>query len=423
MLKLYEVIVMRRPLVFIHGIFGSMYVPTLVGKAWGFGPAGYIYDSFIENLKSLGYMEGKNLFICYYEWWKDIPECVNTLMSKINEARIKNNCDKVDVVCHSMGGLLLRSYVQGNFYRNDVGKVVFLSSPHYGAANAYYAWEGGAVPPDNDEDFLNILLKGFIWAIGKIKGEKDELMIIRRYIPSIKSLMPSAEYGNYVFKYPIKNNKIVFKNILYMKEQNGFLNELNSSIDKFYERADEVYVFSGNGIYTNKFIQVADSDDSVLWPDGRAVGVVRDDKGDGTVLIKSALGVEGNKYVLNAGHGGILNASIPHLKEILGVEEAPKASVLEKVLSFVNILTDSKVIVLDRGQKLKKYNVFGKVNWYMAINEEGEYHFSSPDFAARSIMIHTNKGFAVKTIKQKDRFRKSETRLFVDRNGNFEFKG
>ncbi|MEG6566677.1 lecithin--cholesterol acyltransferase [Thermoanaerobacterium saccharolyticum] len=414
---------MRRPLVFIHGIFGSMYVPTLVGKAWGFGPAGYIYDSFVENLKSLGYAEGKNLFICYYEWWKDIPECVNTLMSKINEAKIKNNCDKVDVVCHSMGGLLLRSYVQGNFYRNDVGKVIFLSSPHYGAANAYYAWEGGAVPPDNDEDFLNILLRGFIWAIGKIKGEKDELMIIRKYIPSIKSLMPSIEYGNYVFKYPIKNNKIVFKNILYMKEQNGFLNELNSSIDKFYERAEGVYVFSGNGVYTNKFVQVADSDDSVLWPDGRAVGVVRDDKGDGTVLTKSALGVEGNKYVLNAGHGGILNASIPHLKEILGVEEVPKISILEKILSFVNILTDSKVLVLDRGQKLKKYNVFGKVNWYMAINEEGEYHFFSPDFLARSIMIHTNKGFAVKTIKQKDRFRKSETRLFVDRNGNFEFKG
>lgn len=80
---------MRRPLVFIHGIFGSIYVPTLVGKAWGFGPAGYIYDSFIDNLKTLGYTEGKNLFICYYEWWKDIHECVNTLMSKINEAKIK----------------------------------------------------------------------------------------------------------------------------------------------------------------------------------------------------------------------------------------------------------------------------------------------------------------------------------------------
>ncbi len=413
---------MRRPLVFVHGIFGSIYVPTLVGKAWGFGPAGYIYDSFINNLKTLGYTEGKNLFICYYEWWKDIPECVNTLMSKINEAKIKNNCDKVDVACHSMGGLLLRSYVQGDFYRNDVDKIIFLSSPHYGAANAYYAWEGGAVPPDNDEDFLNILLRGFIWAIGKIKGEKDELMIIRKYIPSIKCLLPTHEYGNYVFKYPIKNNKILFKNILYMKEQNDFLNELNYSIDRLYERANEIYVFSGNGIYTNKFIQVTEIDDDIVWPDGRAVGVVRDDKGDGTVLIKSALGVNGNQHVLDAGHGGILNASIPDLKEIFGVEEAPKVSLFEKITSFVNILTDSKVIVLDRGQKLKKYNIFGKVNWYMSFNEEGEYHFSSPDFSIRSIMIHTNKGFTVKTLKPSGRYRNSRIDLFVDKNGNFDIK-
>ncbi|MGF7398212.1 esterase/lipase family protein [Thermoanaerobacterium thermosaccharolyticum] len=421
-MRLYEVIIMRRPLVFVHGIFGSIYVPTLVGKAWGFGPAGYIYDSFINNLKTLGYTEGKNLFICYYEWWKDIPECVNTLMSKINEAKIKNNCDKVDVACHSMGGLLLRSYVQGDFYRNDVDKIIFLSSPHYGAANAYYAWEGGAVPPDNDEDFLNILLRGFIWAIGKIKGEKDELMIIRKYIPSIKCLLPTHEYGNYVFKYPIKNNKILFKNILYMKEQNDFLNELNYSIDRLYERANEIYVFSGNGIYTNKFIQVTESDDDIVWPDGRAVGVVRDDKGDGTVLIKSALGVNGNQHVLDAGHGGILNASIPDLKDIFGVEEAPKVSLFEKITSFVNILTDSKVIVLDRGQKLKKYNIFGKVNWYMSFNEEGEYHFSSPDFSIRSIMIHTNKGFTVKTLKPSGRYRNSRIDLFVDKNGNFDIK-
>jgi len=85
-------------------------------------------------------------------------------------------------------------------------------------------------------------------------------------------------------------------------------------------------------------------------------------------------------------------------------------------------LTDSKVIVLDRGQKLKKYNIFGKVNWYMSFNEEGEYHFSSPDFSIRSIMIHTNKGFTVKTLKPSGRYRNSRIDLFVDKNGNFDIK-
>ncbi|SNX54341.1 lecithin--cholesterol acyltransferase [Thermoanaerobacterium sp. RBIITD] len=413
---------MKRPLVFIHGIFGSIFVPTLVGKTWGFGPASYIYEPFIDNLKTLGYTEGKNLFICYYEWWKNIPDCINTLMSKINEAKIKNGVDKVDVICHSMGGLLARSYVQSGFYKNDIDKLIFLATPHYGSANAYYAWEGGAVPPDNDEDFINILLRGFLWAIGKIKGEKNELMIIRNYISSVKDLMPSREYGNYIFKYPIKSNKIIFKNILYMKEQNDFLNDLNNSIDKLYGRVQDIYVFSGNTIYTNKFIQVKESNDDVLWPDGAAIGVVRDDKGDGTVLKKSALGVIGKQYILNVGHGGILNASILYLKEILGLEEAPKLSFFEKIASFISILTDNKVLILERGQKLKKYNVFGKVNWYMGFNESGEYHFQTSDLSAKSIFIHTNKGHFVKTIRPPRRFRSNKLVLFVDRKGNFEIK-
>lgn len=411
---------MRRPLIFMHGIFGCLYMPTPLGKAWGFGPASYIYEPFIENLKTLGYVEGKNLFICYYEWWKNIPDVINTVMSKINEAKIKTGADKVDILCHSMGGLVGRSYIQSSFYRGDVSKLIFLSSPHFGSVNAYYAWEGGVIPPDNNDDFLNILLKGFLWAIGKIKGEKNELMVIRNYIPSLKELMPSKEFGNYIFKYPIVNNKIIFKNILYMKEQNDFLNELNDSINLIYNRVDDIYVFSGNKIYTNKFVQVEDIKDEILWPDGKAIGVVRDDNGDGTVLRKSALGISGKKYVLNEGHGSILNGSIPYLKEILGIEDAPKSSIIEKIASFLSILTDKKVLVLDRKQNLKKYNVFGKVNWYMCFNKSGKYEFSTIGSAPGEIMIHTNKGLVIKNIKQKSRLRGNKVALLVDKDGNIE---
>ncbi|QSZ27184.1 lecithin--cholesterol acyltransferase [Aceticella autotrophica] len=414
---------MKLPLIFIHGIFGSIFVPTPLGKIWTFGPAGYIYDPFVENLKTLGYTEDKNLFICYYEWWKKVPDCINTLISKIDQAKIKNASDKVDVICHSMGGLLARSYIQSCYYRNDIDKLIFLSTPHYGAANAYYAWEGGAVPPGDDDDFTNILLRGFLWTIGKIKGEKDELMIIRNFIQSINNLMPTFDYGNYIFKYPIVNNKVIFKNIHYMKEKNQFLNQLNNNIDLLYERVKKIYLFSGNNIYTNKFIQVKEPVDDILWPDGEAIGVVRDNKGDGTVLNKSALGIKGEQYTLDVGHGGILNASIPILKDILGVEKSPKMNILEKIASFINILTDKKIVVLDREKRLKRYNVFGKINWYMDINNKGEYYISAKEPLENEILIATNKGHIHKKLRRLSRLLRShKLTVSVDEKGNFEIK-
>lgn len=412
---------MNRPLVFIHGIFGSIFTPTPLGKIWGFGPAGYIYEPFIDNLKNLGFIEGKNLFICYYEWWKSIPECINTLKLTINAAKAKNGSDKVDIVCHSMGGLLARSYIQSDKYENDIDKLIFLASPHCGAANAYYGWEGGTVAPD-DDDFLNILFKGFLWVFAKMKGETDAIKIIRQYIPSVRDLMPTDEYGNYVFKYPAKFNKIVFKNIAYMKERNLFLNDLNNNVGILYERVKNIFVFSGNGIYTNKFIQVQESDSDIVWPDGKPIGSIRDDKGDGTVLKISALGIKGEQFVLKAGHGGILNASIANLKDILGVREKPKVGILEKLISYISIITDKKIIILDRSKNTRSYDVFGKMTWHFGTKSEGEYQIYCREPVVSDVYIETNKGRITKRINPSRLLRVPKVLLHVDREGNFEVK-
>ncbi len=43
---------MDTPVVFVHGIFGSIFTPTPLGKIWSFGPASHAYSPFIENLAS-----------------------------------------------------------------------------------------------------------------------------------------------------------------------------------------------------------------------------------------------------------------------------------------------------------------------------------------------------------------------------------
>ncbi|AIS53217.1 lecithin:cholesterol acyltransferase [Thermoanaerobacter kivui] len=412
---------MNNPVVFVHGIFGSVFTPTPLGKMWSFGPAAYVYNPFIENLNKLGFVEGKNLFVCYYEWWKSVPDSIDTLKLTIEQAKAKTGSSKVDLICHSMGGLLARSYIQSDKYQFDVDKLIFLATPHFGSANAYYGWEGGTVPPD-DEDFLNMLFKGFLWVFSKIKGDKDAITIIRKYIPSIKDLMPSKEYGNYLFMYPTRYDKIVFKNVEYMKVMNDFLNHLNEEVQILYDRIKNIYVFSGDGIYTNNFIQVENSLSEVVWPDGKPIGVIRDNKGDGTVLKKSALGVEGENFVLKTGHIGILNDSIPDLQNILGVREKPAVSILEKIVSYLSMITDKKIVVLDRSKNTVSYDIFGKLTWHLNLKPEGQYRISIREPFLSEIYIETNKSSFAKKIKPSRFARSSGLTLEVDKEGNFRVK-
>ncbi|MDI3518888.1 MAG: hypothetical protein PWQ34_1035 [Caldanaerobacter sp.] len=412
---------MNNPVVFLHGIFGSIFTPTPLGKIWSFGPAANIYAPFIEDLQKIGLVENKNLFVCYYEWWRKIPDAVDRLILAIEEAKAKTGSSKVDLVCHSMGGLLARSYLQSDKYQFDVDKLILLGTPNLGAANAYYGWEGGTVPPD-DEDFVNMLFRGFLWIFSKIKGEKDAVTVIRKYIPSIKDLMPSKEYGSYLFMYPVRYEKILFKNIEYMKVINDFLNDLNEKADILYERVRSVYLFAGEGVYTNKFIQVEKSESEVVWPDGKPVGVIRDDKGDGTVLTKSALGINGEEIVLKSSHIGILKDSVSYLGEILGIREKPSISFLEKAISYLSIITDKKIVVLDRSKKIKTYDVFGKYNWHVCFEPEGVYKISIKEPGMSEFYIETNKKNVEKKFKSFRLSRGAEFTLEVDEEGNFKMR-
>ena len=72
------------------------------------------------------------------------------LMEKIDEAKDPDgdgivNFPKVDVVAHSMGGLLTRAYIQSKKYqeRKDIDKFVMLGTPNEGSTKAYYLVHGG----------------------------------------------------------------------------------------------------------------------------------------------------------------------------------------------------------------------------------------------------------------------------------------
>jgi parallel beta-helix repeat protein len=79
---------------------------------------------------------------------RDIRLYAQQLSLEIQWIKKETGCDKVDIVAHSMGGLVSRAYVEGGdfstnpygtTYKNDIGKLIILGSPNHGCPEAVIA--------------------------------------------------------------------------------------------------------------------------------------------------------------------------------------------------------------------------------------------------------------------------------------------
>jgi len=95
----------------------------------------HYFDLLINQFINSGYSESQDLFVFPYDWRLDITQSAIALQTKINEILQQTGSPKVNLVAHSMGGLVAKQYlVYGQ--ANQVNKVLFLGTPHYGAAKA-----------------------------------------------------------------------------------------------------------------------------------------------------------------------------------------------------------------------------------------------------------------------------------------------
>ena len=140
------------PVVIVPGMLSSVNFKATFqdeeGGAWDFFPYfGNVYRGLTERLEAAGFTEGQDLFIAHYDWRQSNDESANEYLKPvIDQAKQISGADKVDIIAHSMGGLVARSYIQGPSYDNDVDQLITLGTPHLGAADAYVAWEGGQMP-------------------------------------------------------------------------------------------------------------------------------------------------------------------------------------------------------------------------------------------------------------------------------------
>ncbi|WP_052045279.1 lipase family alpha/beta hydrolase [Caloranaerobacter azorensis] len=315
----------KYPIVFIPGLFGSIGSDIIPGTGeFRFGPAEYVYRPIIEDLNKLGYRLDENLFIAFYDWRKEnIYSAQKYLIPVIKKAKQNTKKEKVNIICHSMGGIVARAYIQSDFYENDVDKLIMISTPNSGAVNAYYFWAGGELPYKEYSDnlFFKILWEGFIWILKIIHGEKDNLSLLHNYFPSVKDLLPSNEYGDYLFIE--KNNKFIrFIPVSQINSKNEFLNILNKKIYEMYQKGIKVYLIAGTGKQTRKYLCVEKPSKSKRWFDGKPKYEVYTMNGDGTVTEDSVYTVYGDRYKIKGDHVEILKECRNILSSILNVKVA-----------------------------------------------------------------------------------------------------
>ena len=99
-----------------------------------------VYGKWIKSLTEVKFLTGRKYEIFPYDWRQDIDKSASDLdefLLNLNVGELKNR--SVVFVAHSMGGLVLTSWYYKNYLPNqnrytfEIGKSVFLGTPHSGA--------------------------------------------------------------------------------------------------------------------------------------------------------------------------------------------------------------------------------------------------------------------------------------------------
>lgn len=320
----------RLPILFVPGFTGSFNLrvlldwrePTLSG--WDFPPFTDYGRGMLRTMARAGYRRNRDFFVAFYDWRKSVQDNVQTyLIPWIDRALERSGERQVILICHSMGGLLARSYVQGRDYRRDVARVLTLGTPHRGSANSYYPWGGGEIPAD---PLVRGVLNVYLWYLQNANPtatELNRLMTIRSQVPGIRDLLPVDDY-----LVRQDSNTLVPESTMQLRNYWGNVINNPSGLNTLFERT-AVTTIVGTGFETIRRFAVRDSNsaDELRFPDGEPVEEQPDNGGDGTVLLVNARLDDraDNRPPVNVSHGEMADqqASLAQVLEVLELAGEP----------------------------------------------------------------------------------------------------
>jgi pimeloyl-ACP methyl ester carboxylesterase len=273
------------PIVILPGFGGSFSFKLLSDKArndWWLPPIGMAaYRHFAKALILNNYYHDKDFFWGFYDWRDPCEESAHKyLESVITRAKEESGHPQVHILAHSMGGLVARSYIQGDKFHDDVDRLVTAGTPHLGASVTYPLWEGGEL--SGGKKPLNL----YLWYLQALDKNWNRVDFIRKEFPSLGQMLPIYDY----LVDATNNSTIFYKN---QKSQNEFLEKLKEKKD-LLKRKIALSLIVGTGEDTLEKIPVLPyPEGDGKWRDGipEPLDSFEDsNRGDGTVTVKSATG-------------------------------------------------------------------------------------------------------------------------------------
>lgn len=297
----------KRVIIVLPGLGASWNTAAVVGNVklpndqWQLLPFVHNYDGLVQSLKNAGI----ETYLWPYDWRGNIDGMAEELDKFINKTVVSG--DRVDLVGHSLGGLVARMWWQKHQDDPKVNKIVTIGSPHQGTIKAYEAWASGQVPADWGWKgmVLNVLSQT------QKQYYPNVASMVRGVIPVLRDINPT-------FDFLAKNGDIVP-----WKSTNGanlYLSSMNEQLSGI--NLDNVGTMVAIGSQTKRGVVVDDPSivDKMLqrWPDGKPKTYKYED-GDGTVLEVSA--ELSNRLIgkVSAPHADMVDPAIPYVFDYLGL--------------------------------------------------------------------------------------------------------
>ncbi len=365
------------PVILLPGIGGSFSFRLLNNQAsdiWLPTPVGTTsYRYITEAFKLAGYSAGQNLFWSFYDWRLPCEEIAQKyLKTEIERAKKESGHLQVNLVAHSMGGLVARAYIQGDEYQDDVDQLITAGTPHLGSSEVYSIWEGG--------DFLGKKwpINLYLWYLKNQEENWNRLSYIRQNFPSIGEMMP-------IYDYLIQaedNQKIAYTN---QKIKNPFLEKLDSQLALIQRRTKNSFL-AGNDQKTLETIKVQSFSLGEGWEDGipnPRVPIPDSQAGDGTVPTQSAIAnnkITKENLFLKSNHGNLFKLGQKKIFDQLGIAYKPSMAI--QLFRHLIISTQGKAkweITDEKGKILSENNQTIPDSQYL-VDENKEQKFLLADF-------------------------------------------
>ncbi len=135
-------VVYRPPVLMVHGIWADASTFTVMKKSL---IDSHLYDEFLLHVANYNQTSASSFFTNKFV----VPTRIEKVIKSCREKGIA--VGKVDIVVHSMGGLLTRTYLQSLYYKNDIHKFITCNTPHSGTQVADYIV---------DHPFLEYIISG-----------------------------------------------------------------------------------------------------------------------------------------------------------------------------------------------------------------------------------------------------------------------